>query len=94
MSQTTDVNAVVAKAKAAAAIFGQLSQEHVDKIVYEVCKAGFDNRVKLAKLAVEETRLGKLEDKVIKNVVSTQFIYEDIKNMKTVGIISKMKKPG
>jgi len=94
MSQTTDVNAVVAKAKAAAAIFGQLSQEHVDKIVYEVCKAGFDNRVKLAKLAVEETQLGKLEDKVIKNVVSTQFIYEDIKNMKTVGIISENEKTG
>ncbi|RLD11674.1 MAG: hypothetical protein DRI44_03055 [Chlamydiae bacterium] len=94
MSQTTDINAVVRKAKAAAAIFGQLSQKHVDKIVYEVCKAGFDNRIKLAKLAVEETQLGKWEDKVIKNVVATQYIYEDIKNEKTVGIISENKKTG
>ncbi len=94
MSQTTDINAVVAKAKAAAAIFGQLSQEHVDKIVYEVCKAAFDNRVMLAKLAVEETQLGRWEDKVIKNVVASQYIYEDIKNEKTVGIISENEKTG
>ena len=94
MDQTTDINTVVAKAKTAAAIFGQLSQEHVDKIVYEVCKAGFNNRVQLAKLAIEETQLGVFEDKVIKNVVSTQFIYEDIKNEKTVGIISENHKTG
>lgn len=94
MSQTKDIYAAIKKAKAAAAIFAQLSQEHVDKIVYEVCKAAFDNRVMLAKLAVEETQLGKFEDKVIKNVVASQFIYEDIKNMKTVGIISEDEKSG
>jgi len=94
MNQTTDINAVIKKAKIAAAIFGQLSQEHVDKIVYEVCKAGFDNRIQLAELAIEETQLGKLEDKVIKNVVATQFIYNDIKNQKTVGIISENEKTG
>ncbi len=94
MSQTTNINAVVSKAKAAAAIFSQLSQEQVDKIVFEVCKAGFDNRVKLAKLAVEETQLGICEDKVIKNVVATQFIYEDIKHQKTVGIISENEETG
>ena len=94
MNQTTDINAAIRKAKSAAAIFGQLSQEHVDKIVYEVCKAGFDSRIELARLAIEETRLGKFEDKVIKNVVATQFIYEDIKNQKTVGIISENEKTG
>ncbi len=94
MNQTTDINAAIRKAKEAAAIFGQLSQKHVDKIVYEVCKAGFDNRIELARLAIEETQLGNFEDKVIKNVVATQFIYEDIKNQKTVGIISEDEKSG
>ena len=94
MNQTTDINAAIRKAKAAAAIFGQLSQKHVDKIVYEVCKAGFDKRIELARLAIEETQLGKFEDKVIKNVVATQFIYEDIKDQKTVGIISEDEKSG
>ena len=47
------------------------------------------NRVRLAKLAQEETGLGKWQDKVIKNVVASQFVYEDIKDLKTVGIISE-----
>jgi acetaldehyde dehydrogenase / alcohol dehydrogenase len=76
------------RADAAAAVFSQFTQEQTDRVVKAVYEAAFDNRVRLAKLAHEETGLGKWQDKVIKNVVASQFIYEDIKNLKTVGIIS------
>ena len=80
---------ILFKAKTSAAIFSQFSQEQVDKIVEAVFKAAFDNRVRLAKMAVEETGIGVWEHKVMKNVVASQLVYEDIKKMKTVGIISE-----
>jgi acetaldehyde dehydrogenase/alcohol dehydrogenase len=76
-------------AKAAAAVFSQLDQAQTNAIVKAVYEAGFKNRIRLAKMAAEETGLGKWQDKVIKNVVATQFVYEDIKDQKTVGIISE-----
>jgi len=84
----------LAKAKESAAIFSQLSQVHVDRIVKAVYEAGFKNKVKLAKMAVEETGIGRWEDKVIKNVAGSLFVYEDIKNLKTVGIISDDRETG
>jgi acetaldehyde dehydrogenase/alcohol dehydrogenase len=83
------VDEVLEKASQAAAIFSQLDQEHTDRIVRAVYQAGFNNRVKLARMAQEETGIGKWEDKVIKNVVGTQLVYEDIRHEKTVGIISE-----
>ncbi|MDP8292788.1 MAG: aldehyde dehydrogenase family protein [Candidatus Orphnella occulta] len=89
-----DIENIMQKASFASAIFSQLSQEHTDRIVKAVYEAGFKNRIKLAKMAHEETKLGVWEDKVIKNVVATQFVYEDIKNLKTVGIISDNEESG
>ena len=89
-----DVNKIMEKAKSAAAIFSQLTQEHTDRIVRAVYEAAFNNRVNLAKLAHEETGKGKWEDKVIKNVVASQFVYNDIKDLKTVGVISDDKDKG
>ncbi len=89
-----DIDNIMRKASFAAAIFSQLSQEHTDRIVRAVYEAGFKNRIKLAKMAHDETGLGVWEDKVIKNVVATQFVYEDIKNLKTVGIISDDEENG
>ena len=86
---TAKVDGIMEKAVFASAIFSQFDQEHTDRIVRSVYKACFDNRVRLAKMAVDETGLGKWEDKVMKNVVASQFVYEDIKNLKTVGIISE-----
>jgi len=77
------------RASAAAAVFSQFTQEQTDRVVKAVFEAAFAQRVKLAKLAQEETGLGKWQDKVIKNVVASQFVYEDIKDLKTVGIISE-----
>jgi acetaldehyde dehydrogenase/alcohol dehydrogenase len=50
--------------------------------------------VKLAKMAHEETNIGRWEDKVIKNVVATQLVYEDIKALRTVGVISEDRERG
>ncbi|MCD4824193.1 MAG: aldehyde dehydrogenase family protein [Phycisphaerae bacterium] len=93
-AKTVDINEVMEKATLASAVFSQLSQEHTDRIVRAVYEAAFNSRVKLAKLAYEETEKGKWEDKVIKNVVATQFVYENIKDLKTVGIISDDEESG
>lgn len=83
------VDDTLCRATAAAAIFSQLDQQQTDMIVKAVYEAGFNNRVKLAKMAAEETQMGNWEDKVLKNVVATQYVYDDIRNQKTVGIISE-----
>jgi acetaldehyde dehydrogenase/alcohol dehydrogenase len=79
---------ILEKAQLAAAEFHQFDQEQTDRIVEAVFKAGFNNRVKLAKMARDETGMGIWEDKVIKNVLASQLVYESIKNEKTVGVIS------
>ncbi|HJO94322.1 MAG TPA: aldehyde dehydrogenase family protein [Victivallales bacterium] len=88
------VDNLLSNALESAAVFSQLDQKQTDKIVKAVYKAAFKNRVKLAKMAAEETGLGKWEDKVIKNVVGSHFVHEDIKDQKTVGIISDNKETG
>ena len=92
--QTQTVNDMLQRALRAAAVFNQLDQEHTDRIVRAVYVAGFNARVRLAKLAYEETKIGKWRDKVIKNVLATQLVYEDIRNEKTVGIISEDRERG
>jgi acetaldehyde dehydrogenase / alcohol dehydrogenase len=79
---------ILDKAMLALAEFQQFNQEQTDQIVEAVYKAGFNARIKLAKMAFEETGLGRWEDKVIKNVVATQQVYNSIKDEKTVGVIS------
>lgn len=84
-----DIDKIMDQAVAAAAAFRRLGQEETDRIVEAVYKAGFKNRVRLAKLACEETKLGRWEDKAIKNVIATRFVYLDIKDQKTVGVIAE-----
>jgi acetaldehyde dehydrogenase/alcohol dehydrogenase len=84
-----DIEAVMNRASAAATAFYELDQERTDRIVEAVFQAGFDNRIRLARAACDETRLGVWKDKVIKNVIATLFVYEDIRTMKTVGVISE-----
>ena len=79
---------ILQKAQLAAAEFHQYNQQQTDQIVEAVFKAGFNNRIKLAKMAHEETGMGLWEHKVIKNVLATQLVYESIKHEKTVGVIS------
>src|SRR6201997_3187689 len=78
---------LVDQAKTAAAVFTQFTQEDVDRIVKAMVLAGLEQAQHLARLAVEETRLGVMEDKVLKNMVATEFVYNYIKDKRTVGII-------
>ncbi len=82
-------NEILDKAILAAAEFHQFTQEETDKVVEAVYKAGFNARVKLAKMAHEETGIGIWEHKVLKNVLATKLVYDSIINEKTVGVISE-----
>lgn len=78
---------LIQNATAAALAFRDLDQAKTDAIVRAVYVAALENRVSLAKLAHEETGIGTWEDKVLKNVIATQLVYDDIKNQRTVGVI-------
>lgn len=78
---------LVGQAKTAAAVFTQFTQEDVDRIVKAMVLAGLEQAQYLARLAIEETRLGVMEDKVIKNMVATEFTYNYVKDKRTVGVI-------
>ncbi|MDZ4204402.1 MAG: aldehyde dehydrogenase family protein [Bacteroidales bacterium] len=80
-------NEFMDRAAMAAGIFNQLNQQETDFIVEQVYKAGLNNRISLAKMAAEETKLGRWQDKVIKNVTGSLAVYDDIRQMKTVGVI-------
>ena len=88
------VDALVKKAEKALEKFMELDQEQVDKIVHAMALAGQDNHMKLAKMAVEETGRGVYEDKIIKNLFATEYIWHSIKNQKTVGIIDENEQEG
>src|SRR5271169_5295791 len=78
---------LVSQARTAAAVFSQYTQEDVDRIVKPMVLAGLEQAQYLARLAVEETRLGLLEDKALKNMVATEFVYNYVKDKRTVGVI-------
>lgn len=84
-----EIDALVARAQKAAAAFLELDQEAVDRIVHAMARAGEVERIPLARLAVEETGMGVFEDKVIKNQFATEYIHNDIKDIKTVGLIGR-----
>jgi len=85
---------LLGKAILAGAMFHQFNQEQTDHIVDKVFEAGFNARVRLAKMAAEESGLGLWQHKVIKNVVGTQLVYDSIKHEKTAGVISIDHKSG
>jgi len=85
----TAANEIMERAIMAAGIFEMLDQKKTDRIVEEVFNAGFNSRVRFAKMAYEETGIGVWEHKVLKNVLATQIVYENIKDEKTVGVISE-----
>ena len=85
---------LVSQARTAAAVFTQCTQEDVDRIVKPMVLAGLEQAQYLARLAVEETKLGVLEDKAIKNMVATEFVYNYVKDKRTVGPIREFPERG
>ncbi len=78
----------VARAQTAADALRALDQEAVDKIVWAMVVAGLEAAVELAELAMEETGFGVFEDKVVKNYIATEFLYDYLKDKRTVGVIA------
>ncbi len=78
----------IAKMREAQKIFATYTQEQVDKIFFEAAMAANKQRIPLARMACEETGMGVLEDKVIKNHYAAEYMYNAYKNEKTCGVIS------
>ena len=74
--------------------FATYSQEKVDEIFRQAALAANNNRIALAKMAVEETGMGIVEDKVIKNHFAAEYIYNQYKDMKTCGVLEEDKTNG
>ena len=92
-----NVEALSAKMKVmkeAQAKFAAFTQEQVDKIFFEAAMAANKMRIPLAKMAVEETGMGVVEDKVIKNHYASEYIYNAYRNTKTCGVIEEDKAYG
>lgn len=100
LNKSNDVNSaeelelLIARVKKAQRIYAGFSQEKVDKIFRAAAKAANQARIPLAKMAVEETGMGIVEDKVIKNHFASEYIYNKHKNAKTCGVVSEDKTNG
>ena len=79
----------IARIRKAQAVFATYTQEQVDKIFFAAASAANKARIPLAKMAVEETGMGIVEDKVIKNNYASEYIYNAYKDTKTCGVIEE-----
>lgn len=81
------IDSLIQRAKIASQKYMELDQETVDNITKKMAMAGLENHMKLAKMAVEETKRGIYEDKITKNMFASEYVYHSIKYDKTVGVI-------
>ncbi|MBQ6255905.1 MAG: aldehyde dehydrogenase family protein, partial [Clostridia bacterium] len=88
------LEAAIARVRAAQRVFAAYTQEQVDKIFRAAATAANQARIPLAKLAVEETGMGVVEDKVIKNHYASEYIYNAYRDTKTCGVIEEDKAYG
>ena len=88
------IDDLVSKAGVALQEYMKLDQKQVDNIVHAMALAGLDHHMELAKMAYEETGRGVLEDKIIKNMFATEYIWHSIKYEKSVGIIDENEMEG
>lgn len=89
LASIQEVRNLIKKAKEAQSILAKKSQCEIDNIVKAMANAAAANAERLAKMAVEETGFGIWQDKVIKNIFGSTYIYEYIKDLKTVGIVAE-----
>ena len=87
-------NAALANVRKAQKEFATFTQEQVDKIFFAASVAANQQRIPLAKMAVEETGMGIVEDKVIKNHFASEYIYNKYRHTKTVGVFEEDKAYG
>ena len=85
------LNQMIERAKKAQEIYSTFSQEQVDAIFKAAAVAADKARIPLAKMAVKDTGMGIVEDKIIKNHFASEYIYNKHKNAKTCGIIKEDK---
>lgn len=97
-TETVDVSSMIdelaTKANVALKAMEDFTQEQVDHIVHQMAMAALDQHMLLAKMAVEETGRGIYEDKAIKNMYASEYIWNNIKHDKTVGVINKDEQTG
>lgn len=84
-----EVRDLLGKAKVAAEILRSFTQSQVDRVVEAMCEAGYEKAELLARMAVEETGMGRVDSKTFKNVLETRELWNAIKDMKTVGLIRR-----
>lgn len=82
-----EVDRLVSNARKALEKFLSFDQDTINEIVRQMALAGLNDHMRLAKMAHEETKRGVYEDKIIKNLFATEYIYNNIKYNKTVGVI-------
>jgi acetaldehyde dehydrogenase / alcohol dehydrogenase len=89
-TQLDRLDRFVARSRAAADAFrGIDDQGAVDRIVWALVVAGLEHAVELARLAMDEVGFGVLEDKVVKNYIATEFLYDYLKDKRSVGVIDE-----
>ena len=88
------LSARLEKIKKAQKVYATYTEEQVDKIFLNAALAANKARIELAKMAVEETGMGVVEDKVIKNHYASEYIYNKYRNVKTCGVIEEDKAYG
>ncbi|HSB86058.1 MAG TPA: bifunctional acetaldehyde-CoA/alcohol dehydrogenase [Ilumatobacteraceae bacterium] len=93
-ARIAELDEVIDRAQRAAEAFRQLDQVAVDRIVHAMVVAGLEHAAELALLAVEETGFGVIEDKVVKNYVATEFLYDYLRGKKSVGVIDEDPEAG
>ncbi|EIY9541121.1 bifunctional acetaldehyde-CoA/alcohol dehydrogenase [Enterococcus faecalis] len=97
-TETVDVSSMIdelaTKANVALKAMEDFTQEQVDHIVHQMAMAALDQHMPLAKMAIEETGRGIYEDKAIKNMYASEYIWNNIKHDKTVGVINKDEQTG
>ncbi len=84
-----DIDLIMNQAGQATREFKKLDQETTDRITRAAYEAGYGARVELAQMAATETRLGRWQDKVLKNVIATKLVWEDIEHLRTVGVVNE-----
>ncbi len=91
VTNAEELTAAISRIRAAQREFATYSQEQVDKIFLAAASAANRQRIALAKMAVQETGMGVVEDKVIKNHYAAEYIYNAYKDTRTCGVIEEDK---